>query len=68
MYKPESGELIIYINGNTAEIGEVKRVVNDGAYVYYSCGDTAAKTPFDCMYKLINACVIGENGLGGKML
>ena len=61
------GELIIYQNGDMFYIGEIKRIVDDGAFVYYTSGGTASKTPFACMHKLENAYVIGENSLGGKM-
>lgn len=65
--KFKEGQLIIYCNGDRYEIGKIKRVVSDGAFVYYSCGDTAAKTPFDLMHPLFNEYVIGETGLGGCM-
>lgn len=64
----EEGQLIIYQNGDRFEIGKIKRVVKDGAFVYYSSGDTAAKTPFDRMHPLVNEYVIGETSLGGKMI
>lgn len=63
-WKP--GELIIYKNGDRFEIGKIKRITEDGAFVWYHEGDTAAKTPFDCMHKLINAYVILKESLGGK--
>ena len=61
------GQLIIYKIGDRLEIGKIKRIVNDGAFVWYSEGDTAAKTPFDVMYPLFNEYVIGETSLGGCM-
>lgn len=61
------GEYIIYKNGDRYEIGKIKRIVRDGAFVWYHSGDTAAKTPFDCMHKLENAYCIGETSLGGAM-
>ena len=61
------GQYIIYRNGDRYEIGKIKRIVNDGAFVFYSSGDTAAKTPFDCMHPIENEYVIGETGLGGCM-
>ena len=61
------GELIIYQNGDRYEIGKIKQIVSDGAFVYYSCGETAAKTPFDLMHPLVNEYCIGETGLGGCM-
>ena len=55
----EQGELIIYKNGDRCEIGKIKRLCDDGAFVYYHSGDTAAKTPYDVMYKLANRkCVV----------
>lgn len=63
-FKP--GEYIVYQNGERFEIGKIKRVTDDGAFVYYHEGDTAAKTPFDCMHKLVNAYTIKADSLGGK--
>ena len=63
-FKP--GEYIIYINGDAIEIGRIKRITDDGAFVWYHGGETAAKTPFDCMHKLMNAYVIEKTKLGGE--
>ena len=63
----EEGEYIIYQNGDRFELGKIKRSTPDGAFVYYSSGTTAAKTPFSCMHKLANKYVIGETSLGGAM-
>ena len=60
------GELIIYQNGDRFEIGKIKRITEDGAFVWYHEGETAAKTPFDCMYKLVNGYVIEQESLGGE--
>lgn len=65
-FKP--GEYIIYQNGDRFEIGRIKRIAADGAFVWYHEGDTAAKTPFDCMHKLINAYTIQVTTLGGQRL
>ena len=59
------GELVLYQNGSRFEIGKIKRIVDDGAFVYYHSGETAAKTPFDCMRKIVNAYTIKETSLGG---
>lgn len=67
MEKFKEGQLVIYQNGDQYEIGKIKRVVSDGAFVYYSSGETAAKTPFELMHPLVNAYVIGETSLGGSM-
>ena len=61
------GQYIIYQNGDRFEIGKIKRLTPTGAFVWYSCGDTAANTPYDCMHPIQNAYVIGETGLGGCM-
>ena len=61
----EEGEYIIYQNGDSFEIGKIKRIVNDGAFIWYHDGETAAKTPFDCMHKLRNAYTILNTSLGG---
>ena len=61
------GEYIIYQNGERFEIGKIKRVTDDGAFVYYHEGETAAKTPFDCMHKLVNGFTVKETTLGGNV-
>lgn len=60
------GELVLYQNGSSFEIGKIKRITDNGAFVYYSSGDTAAKTPFDCLRKIINAYTIKSVSLGGE--
>lgn len=62
------GELVLYQNGSRFEIGKIKRLTDNGAFVYYSDGDTAAKTPFDCMRKIINAHTIKSTSLGGEFV
>ena len=59
------GDLIIYQNGDKYEIGKIKRITPDGAFVWYHEGDTAAKTPFDCMHPLVNAYTVKKTTLGG---
>ena len=61
------GDYIIYQNGDRYEIGKIKRITPDGAFVWYHNGETAAKTPFDRMHKIANEYVIGETSLGGAM-
>ena len=61
------GEYIIYQNGDRYEIGKIKRITPDGAFVWYHDGDTAAKTSFEQMHKIANEYVIGETSLGGAM-
>lgn len=59
------GELIIYQNGDRYEVGKIKRLTETGAFVWYSEGDTAAKTPYEAMHKIINGFAIKETTLGG---
>ena len=62
------GDYIIYQNGDRYEIGKIKRITPDGAFVWYHDGDTAAKTPLVCMRKIIIDYVIGETSLVGTMM
>ena len=62
----KEGEYIIYRNGERYELGRIKRITEDGAFVWYSDGETAAKTPFDCMHKIVNAYTIKQTLLGGE--
>ena len=61
----KAGDYVVYQNGDRFEIGRVKRVMSDGAFVCYHSGETAAKTPFDCMHELVNGYVIEKTSLGG---
>ena len=38
----KEGELIIYKNGDSYEIGKIKRLTPSGAFVWYSEGETEA--------------------------
>lgn len=58
VYKP--GEYIIYTNGDTYQLGRIKRLKQDGAFVFYHGGDTAAGTKFENMHKLENGYCITE--------
>ena len=62
------GEYIVYQNGDRYEIGRIKRITDDGAFVWYHNGETASKTPFEQMHKIANDYVIGETSLGGAMM
>ena len=62
------GEYIVYVNGDRYEIGRVKSLRDDGAFVYYHEGDTAAKTPYDRMHKLVNQHCIKKSTLGGATM
>ena len=61
----KAGQFVIYQNGDSVELGLIKRLHGDGAYVWYHGGETAAKTPFECMRSLRNAYVIKHTNLGG---
>ena len=63
VFKP--GQLVIYINGETAQIGIIKRLSDDGAFVWYHEGETAAKTPYRFLRPLLNAHTIKGTTLGG---
>lgn len=62
----KAGQYIIYMNGNRTEIGRIKRITDNGVFAFYSEGDTAAKTPFDRMWPIINDYVIQTTSLGGE--
>ena len=59
----EKGTSIVYVNGDRYEIGRVVSTHPDGAFVCYHEGETAAKTPYDCMHRLENQYVM--TSLGG---
>lgn len=59
------GQYVLYRNGDRYELGRVKRVTDDGAFIWYSAGDTASKTPWDCIIALENARNIIDTDLGG---
>lgn len=65
MDKYSVGEYIIYLNGEKYELGRIKSLQEDGAFVTYHEGETAAKTPYSHMYKLINRHCIVSTSLGG---
>lgn len=67
MGKFKAGEYIIYVNGDKYELGRIKSITKDGAFVAYHEGETGAKTPFDLMHKLVNAYCIKETTLGGEL-
>ena len=60
------GEYIVYVNGDKYEIGRIKSLCDDGAFVAYHEGETGAKTPFDCMHKIVNGYAIEQTSLGGE--
>lgn len=62
------GELFVYVNGSSFELGKVKRPNDrgDGYFCWYHSGETAANTPVSCMHKLVNAYVVNDECLGGE--
>jgi len=59
------GEYVIYHIGSHYELGRIKSLHHDGAFVAYHAGETGAKTPYDLMHKLVNEFVIEKTMLGG---
>lgn len=65
------GELVVFIGKDSdgeiysVEIGKIKKICKDGAFVNYHTGETAAKTNYSDLYKLKNAYVIEKENLGG---
>ena len=55
----------MYVNGDHYELGRIKSLYPDGAFVAYHAGDTGEKTPYDLMHKLVNGFVIQKTLLGG---
>lgn len=62
----KTGDYIIYVNGDRYELGRIKSIRDDGAFVAYHNGETGAKTSFDLIHKLENAYCIKETTLGGE--
>lgn len=71
MDKFKINELVIYIakdldnNIYKVEIGRIKKLCVDGAFVYYHSGDTESKTNYSDLYKLNNEYSIVLTNLGG---
>jgi hypothetical protein len=62
----KEGQLIVCANGDRYEIGKIKRFTDDGAFVWYHSGETAAKTQFEDMHPLVNEYCVSETILGGE--
>ena len=56
------GEYIIYQNGDRYEIGKIKRITHDGAFVWHHDGETASKTLFDRMHKIVMSMLSVRRG------
>jgi len=59
------GQLIIYKKGDTFQIGKIKTLINEGAFVYYHSGETSAVTSYRNMYPIENDYCILKTILGG---
>jgi hypothetical protein len=60
----KENDIVIYQNGSQYSIGKIKRLTDDGAFVWYHSGDTAAKTPYANLHKLDNAhCLLPSLGM-----
>lgn len=59
------GEYVVYRNGEKYELGRIKSLREDGAFVAYHEGETGALTPYSHMHKLINRYCIKDTTLGG---
>lgn len=60
------GEYILYQNGDRFEIGRIKSLTDTGAFICYHNGETASKTPYDCIHKIQNGYTIKSTSLGGE--
>lgn len=66
----KKGDLVAYIpkdaNGNIykCEIGKIKRIVDDGAFVHFHSGDTANKTNINDLIPIDNSVYIQPTMLG----
>ena len=60
----KENELILYKNGDTYQVGMIKRLCDDGAFVWYHSGDTASKTSYQNMFKISNSYCITETTFG----
>lgn len=62
------GQIVIYKidDADSCEIGRIKSLRDDGAFVFYHCGDTAAKTAYDHLLPITNDYCITGVSLGGQ--
>lgn len=65
-YSFKVGQYVIYKNGNSYQIGKIKSLSKDSAFVYYHSGNTAAKTPYDLLHPITNDYCIEKSSFGGK--
>lgn len=60
----KSGELVIYKCGTRVELGKIKSVKGQFAFVWFSEGDTAARCDIADLYHLHNSYMIRDTGFG----
>lgn len=60
------GQYVIYTNGYKYEIGRIKRITKNGAFVAYHEGETGALTDFERIFPIQNDYCIKETTLGGS--
>ena len=60
------GQYVIYENGDKIEIGRIKTLEENGAFVAYHEGETGAKTPYELMKPIDNDYCIKGTTLGGE--
>ena len=61
----EEGQYVFYKNGPKVELGKIKSLGDESAFVYYHSGETAASTRYEDIYPIVNAYVIEKTILGG---
>ena len=60
----KENEIVMCQMGDSFEVGKIIRLCDDGAFVWYHSGDTAAKTPYENMHKIQNAVYLTNANLG----
>lgn len=60
----KENEIVMCQMGGSFEVGRIKRLCDDGAFVWYHSGDTAAYTPYESMHKIENATYLTNANLG----
>lgn len=64
----KENEIVICQMGDSFEVGKIKTLRDDGAFVWYHSGDTAAYTPYESMHKIENAAYLTNANLGKDMV
>lgn len=58
------GEYIVYVNGDRYELGRIKSITEDSAFVAYHDGETGAKTSFEMVKSSIEELPTAEPKVG----